>query len=461
VKIEGPILDVSLTGDFVRSFDQAGPASAMPDALSLVDILDTSHPGEFVHAFDPADFANALPDALCLVDAGGHIRLANDACCALLGYTHQQMLGLLVEDLLPERLRSGHARLRQGFVAESRMRRMGDSRPLSVRCADGSELQVEISIGLPNVSLDGGQLTAITLIDRSARVKAEAEVQRLTAELEQRVLSRTTDLMLARAEAESANAVKTHLMANLSHEMRTPLQGILGFAEIGKRRLSKGSLEDAESYFERILDSGLRMHKLVESLLTLVEQSRAEHAGVAAESLESISPEAFAGESVHLMALTAETRQQQIQLEIACDITQLTGDAARLRQVLECLLGNALRYSPSGATVILRLEAAMLPVSHTREMVPAIAFQVIDEGCGVPETELAAIFEPFYQSSRTASGAGGTGLGLPLSRSIVNRHGGQLSARNRPEGGSIFEMRLPLIPLSPPLAADKPYDYVI
>lgn len=424
-------------------------------------MIEAAPAGDFVHAFDPIDFANALPDALCLIDGEGHIRLANDACCALLGYSRHELHALKVEDLLPERLREGHVHLRQGFVAESRMRQMGGSKPLPVRCADGRELLVEVSIGQPNVSLAGSQLTAVTLVDRSARSKAEAEVKRLQAELEARVLARTAELMTARAEAETASAVKTRFMANLSHEMRTPLQGILGFAEIGKRRVAKGSLEGAQGYFERIFDSGQRLHKLVESLLTLVEQSWQDHAGVSQGALAVVTPASFAAESVHLMTPAAERKQQRIRLEMACQIDRFEADPARLRQVLECLLTNALRYAPPGGCVVLRVVGASLPARHYRQVQPAIAFQVIDEGCGIPEGELAAIFEPFYQSSRTATGAGGSGLGLPLSRSIAARHGGTLTARNRPEGGAIFEITLPLQQPAPGASAAEAFNYVI
>jgi signal transduction histidine kinase len=74
-----------------------------------------------------------------------------------------------------------------------------------------------------------------------------------------------------------------------------------------------------------------------------------------------------------------------------------------------------------------------------------LSIQIIDEGCGVPESEMQAIFEPFYESTRTATGAGGTGLGLALCKVIVQRHRGTLNVTNRPSGGAIFELCLPLV----------------
>ena len=130
-------------------------------------------------------------------------------------------------------------------------------------------------------------------------------------------------------------------------------------------------------------------------------------------------------------------------MENRSSLSLIHGDEALLRQVLEHLIGNALRYSPEQSTIIVRLQDKPTPIQVTQPGGNALSIQVIDEGCGIPEKELAAIFEPFYESSRTATGAGGTGLGLALSKTIVERHKGKLRAANRPEGGAIFEVILP------------------
>ena len=130
-------------------------------------------------------------------------------------------------------------------------------------------------------------------------------------------------------------------------------------------------------------------------------------------------------------------------MENRSSLSVIHGDEALLRQVLEHLIGNALRYSPEQSTIIVRLQDKPTPMQVTQPGGNALSIQVIDEGCGIPEKELAAIFEPFYESSRTATGAGGTGLGLALSKTIVERHKGKLRAANRPEGGAIFEVILP------------------
>lgn len=278
-----------------------------------------------------------------------------------------------------------------------------------------------------------------------ARVRMHLELAKHRKELERLVLERTAQLATARFEAEGANAVKTRFMANVSHEMRTPLQGILGFAEIGRNRAKEVGDEKSQGYFEKVLHSGQQMHALVESLLTLAEEAWRTQTGANDEGCVDINLQEFVGEIATLMNLQAEPRQQQVSLEMLAADGKFSGDPVRLRQVLDHLLANALAYSPDGATVVFRIKDAQMKVGRTAKSTPALSIQILDNGCGIPENEIRAVFEPFYQSSRTASGAGGTGLGLPLCRCIVQRHRGQLNLVNRPEGGVAAEILLPVL----------------
>jgi signal transduction histidine kinase len=275
--------------------------------------------------------------------------------------------------------------------------------------------------------------------------RAEGQIQHLNAELESRILARTAELVTARAEAESANAVKTRFMSNISHEMGTPMHGVMGFADIGMKRARKADQNDLAGYFEKIAGSGARMQKLVESLLTLTQQAWDEHTQIAAEDLQNINLGEILCECQVAMSKAAASRQQTIVINDITTSAMMRGDPMRLRQAVEHLIGNALRYSAPESSVIVQLSD--LPAAGSGKGAiekRGLELQVIDEGCGIPEAELNAIFEPFYESSRTATGAGSTGLGLPLSRAIIERHGGSLKAINRPQGGAIFEVRLPV-----------------
>lgn len=411
--------------------------------------------------------ADNARDVIWTMEADGSISYVSPSVELVRGFTPEEAMRQPMEEILtPDSLASAqgyfsklYAALEAGQPLESYR---GDQ---EYYCKDGSTFWTEV-IAFPLLNASGGlfQIVGVTR-DISQRKRYEAELKQARdateaancalqaanaalakhqEELKQQVLSRTLELATARAEAESANAVKTRFMANVSHEMRTPLQGILGYADIGKQRAANIDPESATKYFGTILESGQRMNKLVESLLALTDQAWREQSGVAADQLQEIDLGAFMAEITALAGFLAEKRQQRLIVEIQSAATSLAGDPIRLRQVFEHLISNALRYSPAEATITLRVEDASLPAVEGGGSRPAISFKVIDQGCGVPESEIKAIFEPFYESTRTASGAGGTGLGLPLSRSIVQRHRGVITLANRPNGGVVCEVILPI-----------------
>lgn len=271
-----------------------------------------------------------------------------------------------------------------------------------------------------------------------AVIRDISERKAMQLELERRVLARTEELATARAEAESANAVKTRFMANVSHEMRTPMNGILGFAEIGKNKASKDAAEPYANYFDKILISGKRLYELIESLLKLTEAVWDEQSGEAKNDWQEIDMDILVSQCISLLEKTAAGRQQTIELQCSTATPRVLGDEPRLRQTIHHLIVNALRYSPDGGQIIVRMQDET-DQSNAR----LLKIQVVDQGCGIPEKERTAIFEPFYESTRTATGAGGGGIGLALSMSIIRRHQGRITAANSPEGGAIFEILLP------------------
>lgn len=269
-----------------------------------------------------------------------------------------------------------------------------------------------------------------------ARVKMQLELANYRRELEEKVLRRTQELAMARIDAESAQAVVTRFMKNVSHEMRTPMHGILGLAQVLKDKLANIDQPKLESFAEMLLQSAQRMNQLVESMLQIAEQNYAEMSQISADSLCAIDLAKMLTECIVAHERHAEQRQQALVLDSSLPRCELRGDPLRLRQVFDALIGNALRYSPESSLVRIQIGT---PTSRP----DCYSVQVIDAGCGIPEKEASAIFEPFYESSRTSTGAGGTGLGLPLCKAIVKRHKGSITVRNRPEGGSIFEVILP------------------
>lgn len=284
--------------------------------------------------------------------------------------------------------------------------------------------------------------TQCLLTDVSERARVEREILRLNAELEQRVLARTNELLVARAEAESANAVKTRFMMNVSHEMRTPLNGVLSTAKVGLMRLERGDSSKIREVLDNIRASGERLRILIESLLRLTEDAWKEHSQIPNAALRPVDLKHVVDEVFAIKASAAERRRQILALELQTGSPVVHGEPALLAQVLGHLVDNALRYSPEQTRVVVRLSDES-NAARSAQAGACCLVEVIDDGCGVPEGELETIFEPFYQSTRTWNGSGGTGLGLPLCRSIVSKLNGSIVAKNRAGGGAVFELRLP------------------
>jgi len=298
------------------------------------------------------------------------------------------------------------------------------------KCSDGSTIEVEVYAN--SFDFNGARYVSFATRDITER-KANQH------ELERRITARTEELATTRAEAETANAVKTSILTNVSHEMRTQMCSVLGFAEISKLKGEKQGNEAFGEYFEMILRAGKNLNELIESLLILAQDELDRKSVISDEDLQEVRPELLIIECIAFMQRTASIKQQKIVFENSSTIPVIYADPSKLRQVLEELLNNALYYSPQQTTVTIKIQDN--PVNS--ELPTGISIQVIDEGCGIPESEKNAIFEPFYQSTRTASGAGGTGLGLPLCKNIVLRHRGVIAVSNRPQGGAVFEITLP------------------
>ncbi|MER2512561.1 MAG: ABC transporter substrate-binding protein [Nitrosomonas ureae] len=380
----------------------------------------------------------AIPDLLFELDEEGNYLEIKTTHSTLFTAKIQKLIGKNIKDVLPPEATST---LMECLLAAGQSG--SDYGRVILLPLNQNEFHFELSVARKTSAHSGYNRFIVLARDITARVVAENKIRVLNEDLEARVLTRTAELATARSEAESANAVKTGFMANVSHEMRTPLTGILGFAEIGKMRATKAQATNFVEYFENIKSSGQRLHKLVESLLTLTSQSLENHAGIAADQLEPVDLESIVFECTVSMDKIAKQKDQCIVLEKNAEFTQLHGDPVRLRQAIEYLIHNALRYSAPGKNVNLLLSNNF---SNRSPGKPSLILEILDEGCGIPEAELTAIFEPFYESSRTATGSGGTGLGLPLSHSIIKRHQGTLTASNRESGGANFKIQLPCAP---------------
>ena len=281
-----------------------------------------------------------------------------------------------------------------------------------------------------------------TARDITERKRLEAELRRHRDDLEELVRSQTTDLVAAKEAAEQASLAKSEFLANMSHELRTPMHAILSFARLGHAKAVGAPPEKLREYFDRIQGSGSRLLEFVNNLL---DSSKFESGKMTMEVRRVDARHVLREVALEVESLFEARGLQLRLLRPECD-TWLRADPVRLAQVIRNLLSNALKFSPEGKTITVELADAELPADaqvSTDAPAAALRITVADEGEGIPEAELEAVFDKFFQSSSTRTGAGGTGLGLAICRDIVLAHRGTIRARNRIEGGAAFDVILP------------------
>ena len=270
--------------------------------------------------------------------------------------------------------------------------------------------------------------------------ESEKRLQRALLEqdyLNSQLQSSNKQLESARAVAEYANRMKSHFVANMSHELRTPLNAIIGFSYILKQQL-KGPLEPGQQdYMNRIYDSGNYLLKLLNDIL---DNAKIE-AGRIDLQREPSQIELLVQEALITASSLTLGKPVVLRSESAPDLPLVYIDRVRVSQVLLNLLSNAVKFTEHGS-VTLRLYAA-----HGDTGAPdQVIIEVEDTGIGIAEENLSLIFEEFRQADETMSRRyGGTGLGLPISRRLVELHGGQLTVTSALGHGSTFRFSLPAV----------------
>jgi len=283
------------------------------------------------------------------------------------------------------------------------------------------------------------ELTAqklFTTITASLRAfKLSSSFLALNFELEKELVVRKQ----AEEAANRANRAKSEFLANMSHELRTPMHAILGFSELGIKRLTSGDLkkEKLTRFFQKIKDSGDRLLKLLNSLLDL---SKLEAGKMSYEMcITNLLP--IINESIE--EFESRLKEKKLTLKVAPTTigTEAYFDDFRIGQVIRNLLSNAIKFSPEGGNIVIYFQKVPLKNNGQQE----IQVSVIDQGVGIPQEELESVFDKFIQSKRTNLGNGGTGLGLAICREIIHAHHGKIWASLNPSSsGVILSFTLPL-----------------
>ena len=240
-------------------------------------------------------------------------------------------------------------------------------------------------------------------------------------------LVRLTD----RSEVNAAEQMRVDFVANASHELRTPLATLVGYAETLRERDAEIDEETRLRFTGIVFDEARRMQRLVEDLISL-SRIEAEKFSVPTDAL---SLPDLVEEARHGIGAAARERGSEIHIDAARDLPAIIGDRSQMLQMIDNLLGNALRYGQKGTPVRVAIE-------HIGEM---IRLTVTDQGEGIAPEHLPRITERFYRADPGRSRAlGGTGLGLAIVKHIVDRHRGRLTIQSELGVGTSVQILLPV-----------------
>ncbi len=289
-----------------------------------------------------------------------------------------------------------------------------------ITCKDGSQKTILWSNVSHSFPIPGWAGWAVGL-DISDRKRAEMQLRQANE-----------TLAVANAELARANRLKDEFLANMSHELRTPLSSILGLSELLHQQAFGPLNEKQKQFMGTILQSGRHLLNLINDILDLAK--------IESGKLElSLAPTSIRNLCETSMAFVRQQAQQKaiaLEMQLPCDFDLIVVDERRICQALINLLNNGVKFTPTGGSVALHVEANL--------QAGAICFSVIDTGIGIATQHIAHLFEPFVQiDSSLSRHYEGTGLGLALVKQIVELHSGSVSVESELGRGSRFMIALP------------------
>jgi two-component system cell cycle sensor histidine kinase PleC len=309
-----------------------------------------------------------------------------------------------------------------------------------VEMADGRWLQIsERRTPDGGMVMTAADITALKAQETKLRANEE-QLQSAVAKLEENAAELAELAAKYQAEtvrAEGANQAKSEFLANMSHELRTPLNAINGFSEMMSEEMF-GPIGDRryKEYAKDILSSGRHLLSLINDIL---DMSKIE-AGKMSLHPEPMQPGEVIDDAVRLIRNRAETAGLSLMVVVAEDAPVVDADYRAVKQILLNLLSNALKFTPRGGRITLTVDRL-----RPEDGFDGIRMAVTDTGVGIAEADLARLAKPFEQvESQHSKTTQGTGLGLALTKSLVEMHGGALEMKSKPGQGTTVSFTLPM-----------------
>ncbi|MCE6992611.1 PAS domain-containing sensor histidine kinase [Dyadobacter sp. CY323] len=384
-------------------------------------------------------------EGIVVVNKAGTIVMLNPKAKELFGYSDVDLIGRKIETLIPQRFTKNHVQYRDNYLEAPRARGMGHLMDLFARKYDGSEFPVEVSLS-PFKTSDG-EFVVSFVIDITERKKqdtrireANLEIQKLNAELEERVEQRTRELAEAVKKVEESqeeviralkkekelNNMKSQFVTIASHEFRTPLATILSSASLIGRYVTTEDEEKRHKHVHRIKSAVNNLTEILNDFLSIgkLEEGRIHSVPVQVDLpafcknlIDEIQGLCKEGQKIHFVYSGA---------------TEVWLDKQLLKNILFNLLSNGIKYSDNGKQIFLTINADP----------ETVHLEVRDQGIGIPAADQVNVFDRFFRA-HNAGNTQGTGLGLNIVNNYVDIMGGSVSFISEVGKGSTFFVELP------------------
>lgn len=389
-------------------------------------------------------------DIIITSDVEGKVVGFNKGATRILGYSQNEIVGKQVESLwvVPDD-RKQIVRMMETYNYVSNYETQFKTKRGDI---------VDVSITLSYITLDGDKIGTVGIskdITERKRLSREleernSELQELNEGLEEKVISRTKELREANVELQRLNETKSKFIATMSHELRTPLNSILGFSEILKDKNYDLSEEKQKRYATNIYNSGSHLLQLINNILDLAKIE----SGKTDMNFETLQVRKVITEIESVVRPLTVKKKQHLKVMISDDVSCVRADKIKFKQIMYNLLSNAVKFTPEEGEIVLEGRTAAVPCEcggSAFKRVPdksgaMLVLSVSDTGIGIRKEDIERIFVEFEQVDSSYSRRyEGTGLGLALTRKLVELHGGEVRVESEEGVGSRFVVSLPLV----------------
>ncbi len=428
-KKDGASVWCTLSG---RAVDRKVPADLDLGVIWIIDDIEHRKQTEYdvmrKEAQIRAIFDN-MPFFTWLKSPSGSYQMVNKPMADLAGLTQQAFIGKSDADLWPPEIAKKYID-DDRKVIETGKKLLIEEKVVS----DNRSFWVE-TFKSPIFDNDGVLLGTVGLGRDITDEKLSREILNSQKTLlEVQVNERTRELQEAMQRAEQANHEKSRFLANMSHELRTPMHAILNFVNLALKKAEDPKLQ---RFLQNIRTSGIRLTGLLNDLLDL---SKLE-AGKMVVNFSFQDMLTLIKDTLNELDSLLQNKHMKIQLN--GNTAEAFFDQKLITQVLVNLLSNSIKFSPEHSTITINVQ-----ITDPGTILSRLHVSIQDEGIGIPEDELDSVFDKFVQSSSTLTHAGGTGLGLPITREIIQLHHGHIVAESPPDGctqGALFRFDIPIL----------------